>query len=257
MEIIGETLCPDQPDAALTINANLEPVQTIEWWYTDLSNNTIRLNSETGKTEILAIQEGTYEVRLFIQFGCFLGSDSLLVIRSTDQIRPVLEESYQVCPRYEIAPTLNPGSFSSYEWYFGENLVSTSPTFKPLQIGTYSVVVFSGEGCTYQTQFITEEECELRVIFPNAIQPGNPDLPFLIYTNYLIDELEVWIYNKWGNPVFHCRKTDLITEESTCLWDGYVEGDKVIPGSYAYRVWYRNREKNITKEELGAILVID
>lgn len=257
VEIIGETLCPDQPDAALTINANLEPVQTIEWWYTDLSNNTIRLNSETGKTEILAIQEGTYEVRLFSQFGCFLGSDSLLVIRSTDQIRPVLEESYQVCPRYEIAPTLNPGSFSSYEWYFGENLVSTSPTFKPLQIGTYTVVVFSGEGCAYQTQFITEEECELRVIFPNAIQPGNPDLPFLIYTNYLIDELEVWIYNKWGNPVFHCRKTDLITEESTCLWDGYVEGDKVIPGSYAYRVWYRNREKNITKEELGAILVID
>ncbi|WP_338229582.1 hypothetical protein [Algoriphagus taiwanensis] len=257
VELVGETLCPDQPDAALTLSANLEAVQTIEWWFTDLSNNTSQLTSETGKTEILALEEGTYEVRLLNSFGCILGRDSLLVIRSTDQNRPTLEESYQICPRYEIAPTLNPGSFASYEWYFEGSLVSTSPTFKPLQIGTYSLIVFSGEGCVYQTEFETEEECELRMIFPDAIQPGNPNLPFLIYTNYLIDELEIWIYNKWGNPVFHCKKTDLISEESTCLWDGYVGGEKAPPGSYAYRVWYRNIEKNIVKEELGAILVID
>ncbi|GMQ30307.1 hypothetical protein [Algoriphagus confluentis] len=257
VDLIGETLCPDQPDAALTLSANLETVQTIQWWFTDLSNNTSQLATESGKTEILALEEGTYEVRLFNAFGCLLGMDSVLVIRSTDQNRPRLEESYQICPRYEIAPMLNPGNFASYEWYFEDNLVSTSPTYKPSQIGTFHLIVISQEGCAYRTEFETEEECELRVIFPNAIQPGNPNLPFLIYTNYLIDELEVWIYNKWGNPVFHCKNSDLIKEESTCFWDGYVNGEKALPGAYAYRVWYRNIEKNISKDELGAILVID
>lgn len=255
--ILAEPLCPDQPNASLKVEADLTEIKTIEWWYTDIDNNQNQLTSETNKTEILAFNEGTYEVKLINQFGCLLGNDQVLVLRSTDQVRPALEESYQVCPRYEIGPTLDPGSFAAYEWYFGDNLVSNSPTFKPLQVGTYQLVVFSSEGCAYETTFVTEEECELKVVFPNAILPGNPDKPFLIYTNYLIDELEVWIFSKWGEVIFHCENTQLLTEESTCTWDGYFNGQKVPPGSYAYRVNFKNLEKNISKEQLGSILVID
>lgn len=256
-KIIAETLCPDQPDAALSVEADLSEISRIEWSFTDIENNQIQLTSETNKEEILATEEGTYEVRLINAFGCLLGQDQVFVLRSSDQIRPVLEESYQICPRYEIAPTLNPGNFARYEWYFQENLVSTSPTYKPNQIGNYNLIVFSSEGCAYETSFLTEEECELRVIFPNAIQPGNPDKPFLIYTNYLIDELEIWVFSKWGEIIFHCQKTELITEESTCIWEGYLDGEKIPPGSYAYRINYRNNARNISKEELGSIQVIN
>ena len=255
--ILAEPLCPDQPNASLSVETDLSEISTIEWWYSDINNIRSQLTSETNKEEILASKEGTYEVILKNQFGCFLGRDQVLVLRSSDQARPTVEESYQVCPRYEIAPLINPGSFAGYEWYFGDNLVSTSPTFKPLQIGTYRVVVFSAEGCAYEATFDTIEECELRVNFPNAIQPGNPDKPFLIYTNYLIDELEIWIFSKWGEVIFHCKNTQLISEESTCIWDGYFDGQKVPPGSYAYRVNFKNLEKNISKEQLGSILVID
>ncbi len=256
-QINSETLCPDQPDAALRVEANLESVNRIEWWYTDLSMNSSQLTNLANQQEILAAEEGTYEVRLINSFGCIIGRAEQMVIRSTDQNRPTVGESYQICPRYEIAPTLNPGNFAAYEWYFEGDLVSTSPTFKPLQIGTYTIIVISDEGCAYQTEFVTEEECELRVIFPDAIQPGNPDKSFLIYTNYLIDELEIWIYNKWGNQIFHCSNSELISEESTCLWDGLYDGKKIPPGSYAYRIFYKNLEKNIEKTELGSILVID
>ncbi|HSF52715.1 MAG TPA: gliding motility-associated C-terminal domain-containing protein, partial [Algoriphagus sp.] len=255
--IIAQPLCPDQPNASLTVEADLSEISTIEWWYTDFNNSRIRLLSESNKEEILATNEGTYEVILKNQFDCFMGSDQVLVLRSSDQVRPIVEESYQICPRYEIAPVINPGSFAGYEWYFGDNLVSTSPTFKPFQIGTYRLVVFSTEGCAYETTFETLEECELRVNFPNAIQPGNPDKPFLIYTNYLIDELEIWIFSKWGEVIFHCKNTQLLTEESTCIWDGYFDGQKVPPGSYAYRINFKNLEKNISNEQLGSILVIN
>ncbi len=255
--ILSETLCPDQPDAALILDADLAAITTIQWWFTDIDGNRSLLVNETNQEEILAVREGTYEVILLNQYDCILGDDLVLVLRSTDTVRPIVEESYQICPKYEIGPQINPGSFASYEWYFEDNLVSTSPTFKPNQIGTYQLLVASNEGCVYQTSFLTEEECELRVIFPNATQPGNPDKPFLIYTNYLIDELEIWIFSKWGEVIFHCQKTELLTEESTCIWDGYLEGEKIPPGSYAYRINYRNNARNISKEELGSILVIN
>lgn len=257
VDIIAETLCPDQPDASLTVNADLSEISTIEWWFTDIDNNRSKLPTEPTQEEILARNEGTYEVLLSNQFGCLLGRDQVLVLRSTDSVRPVVEESYQICPRYEIGPQINPGSFAGYEWYFQDNLVSTSPTYKPNQIGTYNLIVYSSEGCAYETMFLTEEECELRVAFPNAIQPGNPDKPFLIYTNYLIDELEIWIFSKWGEVIFHCQKTELISEESTCNWDGYLDGQKIPPGSYAYRIKYRNIEKNISDNQLGSILIIN
>jgi hypothetical protein len=255
--IQAEPLCPDQPSAALKAQADFTEITTIEWWYTDINNNRSQLTSETNKKEILAFNEGTYELILKNKYNCTLGTDQVLVLRSSDQVRPDLEDNYLICPKYEIAPTLNPGNFAQYEWYFESNLVSTSPTYKPLQLGTYSLTVFSSEGCAYQTTFTTEEECELRVSFPNAIQPGSADKPFLIYTNYLIDELEIWIFSKWGEVIFHCKNTNLITEESTCVWDGYFNGEKVPPGSYAYRMNYRNLEKNIENEQLGSILVIN
>lgn len=257
VDIEAETLCPDQPDAALSLVTNMNQVKRIEWWYTDLSNNQSELVNNRDKSEILATSEGTYEVRVFNEFDCFLGADETIVIRSTDQNRPILEESYLICPRLDLGPTLNPGSFATYEWYFGDRLVSNNPTYKPDQIGTYYLIVYSNEGCAYETSFETLEECELRVSFPNAIQPGNPDKGFLIYSNYLIDELEVWILNKWGNEVFQCKNFDLNEGEATCIWDGYYRGEKVIPGTYAVKISYRNLEKGIQEEKFASILVVD
>lgn len=256
-QLISETLCPDQPDAALTLEAELEFVKTIEWWYTDLSNNTSQLTPFTDRKEILATAEGTYEVRLINSYGCIIGRANQLVIRSTDQVRPDLEPSYQICPRYEIAPILNPGDFASYEWYFEGNQVSTSSSFKPMEVGSYEIVVVSQEGCVYRTTFVTVEECELKLRLPNAVEPNDPEKQFLVYTNYLVDELEVWIFNKWGNLIFYCENSGLIDQEFTCLWDGTYQGKKVPPGSYSYRINYKNLEKNIQKTQLGSVLIVD
>ena len=196
-------------------------------------------------------------MRIFNSVPCFIGSDLVLLTRSMDQVRPVVEESYQICPRYDIAPNINPGDFASYEWYYGDQLVSTSPTYKPLLVGQFDLVVYSEEGCSYSTSFETIEECELKVVFPNALELGNPDKNFLIYTNYLVDELEVWIYNKWGELIFNCKNTELINEESTCFWDGTLNGEKIPNGAYSIRVNYKNYAKDINEIYLGSLMVIE
>jgi flagellar hook assembly protein FlgD len=94
-------------------------------------------------------------------------------------------------------------------------------------------------------------------MFPTAITPLDPDKPFLVYTNYLIDELEVWIFNQWGELIFNCSNKDLISEESTCIWDGTYNGKKIINGSYSVRLNYVNYEKNIRQTTIGSIISIE
>lgn len=257
VDLIAEPLCPDAPSAAIRAETQFELVNRIEWWFTKSNGVETQLSDQTNKGEVLAFEEGTYEVRIFNQINCLLGFDRVLVMRSMDAVRPEVKESYLICPRYEIAETINPGQFTSYEWYHEGILVSTSPTYKPLLIGNFELIVFSAEGCAYQTTFITEEECELKVSFPNAIQPGNPDKQFLIYTNYLIDELEVFVFSKWGEVIFQCASSDLISEASTCPWDGTFAGKGIPPGSYAIRINFKNLEKNISKYYLGSVLIIE
>lgn len=252
-----DPLCPDADSAIITLLTDLDQVMSIEWWFTDLSGNQIQLTNFNNQTEILAIEEGTYEVRAFNFIPCLVGTDQVIILRSQDDVRPIVEESYQICPRYEIGPNIDPGDFASYEWYFEGQLVSENSVFKPLQVGNYQLIVYSLEGCAYETTFSTTEECELKVKFPTALMPNAPEKPFLIYTNYLVDELELWIFNQWGELIFHCKNTDLINEESTCVWDGTFNGEKVPNGAYSLRVNYRNIEKNINEEYLGSIMVIE
>jgi hypothetical protein len=257
VSIFSDPFCPDAAFTVITATSQFELANRIEWWFTDLNGVEKQLASETDRKEILALEEGTYEVRLFNSLNCQLGFDKILVMRSMDAVRPEVKENYLVCPRYEIAETINPGQFASYEWYHEGILVSTNPTYKPLLIGNFELIVFSIEGCAYQATFITEEECELKVSFPNAIQPGNPDKQFLIYTNYLIDELEVFVFSKWGEVIFQCANSELISEASTCPWDGTFAGKGIPPGSYAIRINYKNLERNISKYYLGSVLVIE
>ncbi|MFC5625809.1 gliding motility-associated C-terminal domain-containing protein [Algoriphagus winogradskyi] len=255
--LLADPLCPDSPSATIRAEADFSMVTSIEWWYTFPTGEQIELAGERNKEEILAIREGTYEVRIYNDVPCILGFDQVLILRSTDTVRPEVEESYQVCPKYDIGPTINPGSFASYEWYFEDQLVSTNSVYKPQSIGNYRLLVYSAEGCAYQTDFITEEECELKVIYPNAVQPDNPDKQFLIYTNYLIDELDLVIVNKWGQVIFECTQTNLISEESTCAWDGTYNGKAIPNGNYAVRINFKNYQQKISKSDFGSILIIE
>jgi len=255
--LTAETLCPDSGFSVISADTDFLNVAQTQWWFTDLNGTQSQLMNELNKQSIEARDEGTYEARILNIIGCQLGFDLVLVTRSMDVVKPTVEESYKVCPRYEIGPTINAGNFSAYEWYLDNQLVSTSSIFKPILPGDYTLIVESVEGCTYAVEFFTEEECELRVSYPTAIQPGNRDKEFLIYTNFLVDKLKVSIFNKWGQLIFFCEKTDLISSESACTWDGrYL--DKSIPnGSYAIRIDVENVEKKITKAQSGFIVVIE
>jgi hypothetical protein len=255
--LFAAPLCPDADFAQIVAESDFQNIAQIQWWFTDLNGVQSQLTTELNKQLISALSEGTYEVRILNSIGCQLGFDRVFLMRSMNTVRPIVEESYKVCPLYEIGPTINPGSFAAYEWYFEDVLVSTNPVYKPIQPGTYSLIVESAEGCNYSTGFFTEEECELRVSYPNAIKPGNPEKEFLIYTNFLVNKIKVSIFNRWGGLIYFCEKTDLISSESTCPWNGTYRGEKIPNGTYSIRIDLENFEKKIIKVQNGFILVLE
>ena len=114
-------------------------------------------------------------------------------MQSMDAIRPDVAKTYQVCPQYEFGSLIDLGNLRNYKWYLDDQSMSIIRIFKPALPGRYSLIIFSAQGFAYSTPFVTEEECELRVSYPNAVQPGRPDKELLIYTNTLIDEIKVSI----------------------------------------------------------------
>ncbi len=250
-------LCPEAASALITLDAEVLENDLIEWWFTDIDGNRSQLSAFSNRKEIDAENEGTYEVFVFNENKCPLGQDIALLMRSMDDVRPVVKESYLICGQYNVGENINPGLFSTYNWYLGEDMVSSNPTFKPQKPGDYILTVNSAESCEYSTTFTVEEDCELRISLPTGIRPKDPDRRFLVYTNHLVDELEVWVFNKWGANIFHCANNNLISEASTCMWDGTVNGENVPIGSYAVKIYYKNIEQNITKTFFESVLVID
>ncbi len=251
------TLCPEADFATIGIDTDLTGVARIEWYFTAVDGTVIQLNDFTDALEIEAYKEGVYEARLINKLECELGADRVLIMRSMDDARPLVKEVYEICSEYEIGETINPGVFGSYSWMLDEEEVSNRAVFKPQVPGVYTLKVGSGEGCEYFTSFEVVEECELKIRVPTALRPGDSDRNFLIYSNYLVDVIEIWVFNKWGQTVFQCSTTNLEAGESACLWDGYFNGEKIPNGSYGIRIYYKNIEANIEKNIRGAITVID
>jgi hypothetical protein len=251
-------ICPDDLSTVIDLEIDLpEEVERIEWFFTDLNGNSESLPQFQNLFEAVAEREGTYEVFVYNELGCLLDDEMILILQSVDDIRPVVKELYEICAEYEIGETINPGNFSTYEWYLDDRLLSTSPTYKPQLVGTYTLVVNSQENCEYMTTFEVEEECELKVSLPNAIIPGSSDRNFLIYSNFLIDELDVWIFNKWGQEVFSCSERSLVENSVSCVWDGFYRGEKLPIGAYAVRIHYKNTQEGIEQTMMTTLTVID
>ncbi|ERM84726.1 hypothetical protein P872_23740 [Rhodonellum psychrophilum GCM71 = DSM 17998] len=258
VELQAGSICENPSSTTISMQSELDQISRIEWVYIDLENNQFILTDFENETDIEIQDEGTYEVIVYNERGCELGRDLILIMKSMDEKRPEVNALYSICAESNYGETINPGDFESYNWFFGEDmLVSSSVDFKPQLAGQYFLLVKSREGCEYSVPFTVKEECDLKVSFPNAIIPATEGKGFLIYTNYLVDELEVWVYNKWGTLIFHCTNSDLIAEESTCFWDGTIDGEKITNGTYSIKVNFKNSERNINRTMLQSLSVLD
>ncbi len=93
----------------------------------------------------------------------------------------------------------------------------------------FTVYAESEDGCPDSASIrLVGREVPASTIYPSSFTPngdGNNDYWTPVRK---IDQLEVWVYNRWGECVYY-------SNESDHKWDGTYKGVKVPAGTYAYR----------------------
>jgi hypothetical protein len=257
IEVALEALpfCADDPFTIITVVADLTDVTVIEWY---LIENGVRvpINSFFGMQQVVIQQNGVYEVVLTNGSGCIVGSAQIEVIQSTI-VPPIIEPLYVICAEEGNSPIIDPGEYDNYSWQFNGVEIANTPTFSPVDDGEHTLIVSDNLGCFFEARFEVEVDCELKVIFPNAMILNDPNKNFVVYTSEFVDEIEVYIYNRWGELIFYCESSENIADTPLCTWDGTVGGKFVPVGTYPVVVKYGSSNQDVRKSITKPILVIE
>ena len=250
--------CENDVTAELWLDLPSTDGLKIRWSIIDANGSKIALRQFDDKRLIEVDQEGVYLVEVFNRLDCLLGSDDAVLVRVLGEAKPELEDTYVFCSFLNYSESIDAGDFAAYEWYLGSQLVSDQRAFLPNQAGNYTLVVTGAGGCRYETSFSVVEDCKLEIKIPNALRyDSREDQRFLVYPNYLVDEVSVWIYNSWGKLLFFCESQVTERDMPVCKWDGLIQGQKLMPGTYAVKLVYLNRQDGKAYTDFKTLLVVD
>jgi len=147
---------------------------------------------------------------------------------------------------------------TSWFWSFGDSTTSTtdwSPVHYYDDIGTYQVylIVENAAGCsdTAWGEIVVNDFYTFYV--PNAFTPngnGNNDAFGPSFTNILPDHYNFYVFDRWGNIVFH-------TTEIYGQWDGTWQnkGDMVQQDVYVYKIQFTDNMGR-DHETIGSVTLI-
>jgi gliding motility-associated-like protein len=111
-------------------------------------------------------------------------------------------------------------------------VIMASPTEEGVYM--YSVTVTNPDGCqlTGQTSSgltVLDPACDMSDVFiPSGFSPNDDGAndELRVYSNFIID-MELIIYNRWGQEVFRTTDQDV-------PWDGTYDGERLPPDVYGY-----------------------
>ena len=189
-------------------------------WSTGASTKTITVKNAGGYS--VKVQKG----------GCKI-SDSILINPAP---QPSRNTPYHVilCPEIGQTDTLDAGIASSYLWWPGKETTRIK-IFR--DTGIYALTTSNSYGCIRTDTIVTIRKCPPLVVYPNAFSPNSDSLNniFLPLGRDVL-EYELWIYNRWGELVFHSNAFNL-------GWDGMYKGVPCPEGVYMYEVRYNGYGK--------------
>ncbi|MBD3626791.1 hypothetical protein [Cyclobacterium sp.] len=256
IDLVLAPFCRDDVFTTLSLQEDA-PDLSIQWFLIS-SQGPVHLSDYDENPTLTIQEEGLYEARLTSRQGCMVGKEQVEVTQSVS-VAPVLQALYSLCDTKNMAVTIDAGeSFTEAEWLMDGQILSTSTLFSPQQPGTYSLWVRDAQGCEFVVDFEVEDACDSLIRYPTAIRPGDPQRPFVVYPNNLTAEITVFIQNRWGELIYYCEDKNLqANQPSICLWDGFVNNQKVPNGNYSVVIHFKSRGEDLLVTEKGLITVID
>jgi len=178
-----------------------------------------------------------------------LGCDSIVhleldIVDTTVYIRPLFDFCDNMSTTLSVYTQM-----TDYVWSTGE----TSQNIDVTAPGLYSVTAMQGD-CQSEA-VVSIEDCPTEIYLPNAITPGKLDghndcfsLPERCQN--MIDEFEITIFNRWGQPVFHSK-------DKAFKWYGEYKDNVYRQNVYEYLIDYTENNRFHRKVKLrGSVVVL-
>jgi gliding motility-associated-like protein len=124
---------------------------------------------------------------------------------------------------------------------------------------TYTITLFNKDGCHISATITVFVSQTAAVFVPNIFSPNGDNLNdrMMIYSKEgrikTIDQFV--IYDRWGEIIYSESGTNL-DDGSHRGWDGYFDGQKVIPGVYVYQIGI-TLVNNKTQMLAGSVTLLD
>ena len=225
------------------------PPYSINWSGGSIVNNGL---------EMIASDPGNYSATVVDSQGCSITTSMQVAARPFEADFSFLSSSVATYSsnlvNYSIQFTpATVGEVIAYEWDFGDGNKSQEqrPTHTFGQEGLFpvSLTITDSFGCQLtETKDILIEEAF--ILTPNGFTPnanGTNDYFFPKF-NYITD-LELWVFNKWGEAIFHTEDTN------GPGWDGTFRDELAPAGNYVYKLRYTTPDGRV-KEETDVFVLI-
>ncbi len=216
---------------------NLPDEAVIRWYEDHYSENN--LIQEVGR-QLEIFDPGMYFAAIQIN-GCHLTMDSIYV-RELEEKPVAINQTYDLCGYTDAELVLDPGDFSDYEWYKGDEMVSSEHSFSPENAGNYSVWLKNENGCIYSEDFEVTEECEAEINYSTGIKPLKSKFPLVVYFNSYVEKIEVKIFDKWGGVIFKVDQDYQGFNSESGIWDGTINGAPAPIGIYNLLIKYIGKD---------------
>ena len=156
-------------------------------------------------------------------------------------------------------------NFISYNWLQGGvPLGITTQTHTATEEGIFGVELVNSYGCRSTDQTDVIEECNPRIVAPNAFRPGSTisaNSTFYVFTYFISNEdFQIFLYNRWGELVYQSSGLDAEGDQSK-RWNGGYNNNasQLLPaGTYSYVVKYRSsyRPQDGIQEKRGGVVLL-
>lgn len=197
------------PTGEVTVQGTLG-TGTFSYTFDGVTNTTGAFTSVAPGTDSVLVTSGTCSTMVVFT----VGQDPINIDLGPDQT---------FC-NYIV---LSPNTAGTYLWNTGDTTAAITVT----ESGEYIVTV-NAIGCSDSDTINVTVIPNVGVVIPNVFTPGGDGKndKFKVVSQF-VDTYEVWIYNRWGQEVYHSTDVD-------GGWDGDFDGKEAADGAYMVMIKY-------------------